>query len=78
MRSTIECKIYKGEKFYIAECLDFPVITQGATIDEAVMNIQDAISLHLEGEDLREFGFVESPRLDIRIEVEELTHVAQA
>jgi len=76
MRSTIECRIYKGEKFYIAECLDFPVITQGITIDEAVLNIQDAISLHLEDENMEEFGFVQSPRLNIRIEVDELSHVS--
>ncbi len=76
MRSTIECRIYKGEKFYIAECLDFPVVTQGVTIDEAVLNIQDAISLHLEDENMEDLGFVKSPRLDIRIEIDELNHVS--
>ena len=55
MTKVIQVKIYKGEKYYIAECLDLPVVTQGETLDEVVKNIREAISLHLEGEDLRDW-----------------------
>ncbi|HUX99845.1 MAG TPA: type II toxin-antitoxin system HicB family antitoxin [Candidatus Deferrimicrobium sp.] len=44
--------IYKGEKYYIAECTDLPVVTQGKTLDDVSYNIREAIALHLEGEDL--------------------------
>jgi predicted RNase H-like HicB family nuclease len=56
MRKVIQVKIYKGEKYYVAECLDLPVVTQGETLDEVVKNIREAISLHLEGEDLRDWN----------------------
>ena len=52
MRRIIQVKIYKGEKYYVAECLDLPVVTQGKTLDEVAENVKEAISLHLEGEDI--------------------------
>jgi predicted RNase H-like HicB family nuclease len=55
MKKIIQVKIYKGEKFYVAECVDLPVVTQGKTLDEVVQNIREAIDLHLEGESLEEW-----------------------
>ncbi len=55
MKKIIQVKIYKGEKFYVAECVDLPVVTQGKTLDEVVENIREAIDLHLEGESLEEW-----------------------
>ena len=54
---TIKVAIRKGEQSgYVAECLELPVVTQGATLDETVENLREAISLHLEGEDLLDLG----------------------
>lgn len=53
MKRIIQVKIYKGEKYYVAECFDFPVVSQGKTLDEVVKNVKEAIELHLEGEDLK-------------------------
>ena len=58
MKRIIQVKIYKGEKYYVAECVDLPVVSQGKTLDEAVENIREAISLHLEGESLEEWGIL--------------------
>ena len=55
MKKIIQVKIYKGEKFYVAECVDLPVVTQGETLHEVVENIREAIDLHLEGESLEEW-----------------------
>jgi len=55
MKRIIQVKIYKGEKFYVAECVDLPVVTQGKTLDEVVENMREAIDLHLEGESLEEW-----------------------
>jgi predicted RNase H-like HicB family nuclease len=55
MKKIIHVRIYKGEEYYVAECVDLPVVTQGKTLDEVVENIQEAISLHLEGEMLEEW-----------------------
>ncbi len=54
MKKIIQFRIYRGEKYYVAECMDLPIVTQGKTLDEVVKNIGEAISLHLEGEDLEE------------------------
>jgi len=55
MKRIIQVKIYKGEKYYVAECVDLPVVTQGKTLDEAAENIRQAIDLHLEGENLEDW-----------------------
>jgi len=52
MKRTIQVRIFRGEQKYVAECLDLPVVTEAATLDELAANIREAISLHLEGEDL--------------------------
>jgi predicted RNase H-like HicB family nuclease len=56
MKRTIQVRITRGESQYVAECLDLPVVTQARTLDELTANIREAISLHLEGENLAELG----------------------
>jgi predicted RNase H-like HicB family nuclease len=68
MKRIIQVKIYKGEKYYVAECLDLPVVTQGKTLDEVVKNINEAISLHVEGEDLGEWDIL--PDFSILVNLE--------
>jgi len=40
--------IYKGDKFYIAECEELIIHTQGKTIEEAFKNIKEVTELYLE------------------------------
>lgn len=63
MRRTIQVRITKDEDGYVAECLDLPVVTQADTLDELTANIQEAISLHLETEDLEALGFAQEPTI---------------
>jgi predicted RNase H-like HicB family nuclease len=72
-RRTIQVRIFRGEEKYVAECLDLSVVTQGDTLDEVTANIREAISLHLEGEDLAELGLAENPAV---VAVMELDAVA--
>ncbi len=67
LQHTIKAFIRKGEKYYIAECLEIPVVTQGKTLDEAVANLREAVALHLEGEDLEQLGLV--PNLTLKQEL---------
>jgi len=67
-KKIIQFKVYKGEKYYVAECVDLPIVTQGKTLDEVVENIKEAIELHLEGEDLEELGV--SPHFAVLINME--------
>jgi predicted RNase H-like HicB family nuclease len=56
MKKIIQVRISKGEKQFVAECLDLPVVTQAKTLDELTENIREAITLHLRGETLAELG----------------------
>ena len=64
-RSTVHVVVHKDGDFYVAECLELPVVTQGRSLDEAVSNIQEALSLHLEDEDMAALGLVAEPRIEI-------------
>jgi predicted RNase H-like HicB family nuclease len=70
MKRTIQVRITKGERQFVAECLDLPVVTQAATLDELAFNIREAIGLHLEGEDLVELGFFSDPTILATMELE--------
>lgn len=52
LQHTVKATVRKGEKYYVAECLEIAVVTQGKTLDETLANLQEAVALHLEGEDL--------------------------
>jgi predicted RNase H-like HicB family nuclease len=54
----------------VAECLEIAVVTQGATLDEAVHNLKEAVELHLEGEDLAAMGLAPNPVVLITMEME--------
>ena len=70
MRKTIKVSITKGEKYFVAECLELSLVTQGKTIDETIANLNEAVSLHLEGENLEDFDLAPNPSLLITMELE--------
>lgn len=65
VRSTVHAVVQRDGAFYVVECLELPVVTQGRTLDEAVSNIQEALCLHLEDEDRAALGLVAEPRIEI-------------
>ena len=70
MKRTIQVRISKGDTQFVAECLDLPVVTQAATLDELAANIKEAIALHLEGEDLAALGFSGNPTILATMELD--------
>lgn len=70
MKRTIQVRISKGERLFVAECLDLPVVTQAETLDELAVNIREAIGLHLEGEDLAAMGIAANPTILASMELE--------
>jgi len=70
VKRTIQVRIFRGEKQYVAECLDLPVVTEAPTLDELAANIREAIALHLEGEDLAGLGFVNNPTILATLELD--------
>ena len=45
MKKIVQFHVYKGEKYYVAECDDLSIVTQGKTLDELERNIDEAVSL---------------------------------
>jgi predicted RNase H-like HicB family nuclease len=70
LQHTIMAFIRKGDDLYVAECKEINVVTQGKTVDETISNLQEAVALHLDGEDLEEFGLAPYPTLLITMELE--------
>ena len=68
---TVNAVIRPGdESGYVAECLELPVVTQGATLDEVAANLREAVALHLTGEDAATWGLVPAPTLVVTLELE--------
>ena len=70
MKRIIQVRVLKGERQYVAECLDLPVVTQAGTLEELTENVREAIGLHLMGENLAELGFAEDPTVLLSFELE--------
>lgn len=69
MKRIIQFHISKGDKFYTAEGADLPIVTQGKTLDELAKNIQEAVELHLEGENLADFDIAPNPSVLMNFEL---------
>ncbi len=76
LQHTIKAFVKMGDEFYVAECFEIAVVTQGKTLDETVANLKEAVALHLEGENLAEWGLAPAPTLLVSMELEPLAHVA--
>jgi predicted RNase H-like HicB family nuclease len=46
------------------------VVTQASTLDELTTNIQEAVSLHPEGENLAELGLADDPTILATMELQ--------
>jgi predicted RNase H-like HicB family nuclease len=70
LQHNIKAIITKDEKYYVAECVEIAVVTQGLTIDETLKNLEEAVALHLEGENLEELGLAPNPTILVTMELE--------
>ena len=70
LQQTIKAVVRKGEHYYTAECLEIAVVTHGKTLDETLSNLQEAVALHLEGENTSELGLVQHPTIVVTMELE--------
>lgn len=68
MRSAIHAVVTESERVYIAECLEVAVVTQGASLDETLNNLREALDLYLSGEDHALLGLSPEPRLVVNFE----------
>ena len=45
---TFTAAVHREEDWYVAQCLEVDVASQGHTIDEALANLAEAVELYLE------------------------------
>ncbi|MBU1015262.1 type II toxin-antitoxin system HicB family antitoxin [Patescibacteria group bacterium] len=70
MKHIIQFQVYKGENAYVGEGINLPIVTQGATLDEVVNNLKEALALHLEGENPADLGFAPQPSALVNFELD--------
>lgn len=71
LKQTVNGILRRGERSgYVAECFEIAVVTQGKTIDATLKNLQNAVALHLDGEDPTQFELRERPTLIVTMELE--------
>jgi len=70
MHRSTKAFVHKGDKYYVAECIEIAVVTQGKTLDETMANLQEAVAIHLEGENLADFDLAPNPSLMVTFELE--------
>ena len=69
MKNIIQFSISKGEKYYIAHAVDFPIFTQAKTLDILVKNIKEATKLHFSDESFSKSGLNKKPSLFVNFEI---------
>ncbi len=74
MKRIIQVYVSKGDKYYVAEGVDLPIVTQGKTLDELARNIEEAVELHLEGENPADFGIAPNPSVLMNFELPAQIH----
>lgn len=74
MKNIIQFHIYRGDKYYIAQGVDLPVVTQGKTLDELAENLREAVELQLEGENLADFDLAPNPSILVNLELATKLH----
>jgi predicted RNase H-like HicB family nuclease len=45
---TFTAAVHKEEDWYVAQCLEVDVASQGATLEEALVNLRQAVELYLD------------------------------
>jgi len=70
--AVIHVAVSESDGWYVAECLEVAVVTQGRTLDETLANLRDALELHLDEEELARAGLPPEPRLVVNYETSAL------
>jgi predicted RNase H-like HicB family nuclease len=48
---TMKYTVWKEDKYYVAQCLNIDVSSFGETIDNAILNLMEAVELYFEDND---------------------------
>ena len=68
IRDTAHAIVSRDVGWYVAECLEVPVIAQGRTLDELVVALRTGIERRLDTDDPARFGLTRAPRVVLAYE----------
>ena len=68
LRQAIHAVVVESEGMFVAECLEVAVVTQGASLDETLRNLREALDLYMSDEDHVRLGLAPEPRLVLSFE----------
>jgi predicted RNase H-like HicB family nuclease len=60
--------VVRDGAWFVAQCVEIAVVTQGRSLDETADSLREAIALHLDHENLATLGLSTSPRLLMQYE----------
>jgi len=72
MKKIIKAELYHDGEYYCARCLDFDVFTQARNLDELILNLKEAIQLHLEDDPESLSDFMPNPSLFTMMDLGEI------
>ncbi len=72
MKQTIHFLITKSDHYYVAECREVAILTNGKTWDELVANIREATELHFEVMNEHSVGKSERPLISVNFELPQI------
>ncbi|HON78049.1 MAG TPA: type II toxin-antitoxin system HicB family antitoxin [Spirochaetota bacterium] len=72
MKSTYSIVIEKEDSWYVAHCVELGIASQGKTIEEAKVNIREAIELYIESFSNKEELVFNSEKIFMSMDVEVL------
>lgn len=69
IRDTVHAVVSRDIGWYLAECLEIPVVAQGRTLDEVVTVLRAGVERRLATHDPAQFGLTRSPRVMLSYEL---------
>lgn len=48
IRRTLTAAVHQEDDWYVAQCLEVDVASQGSTIEEVIANLREAVALYLD------------------------------
>ena len=70
---AIHAFVSESEGWFVAECLEVAVVTQGGSLDETMANLRGALALHLDDDERARTGLPATLRLVVSFETSALT-----
>ena len=67
MKKTLTASIWQEGEWYVAQCIEVDIASQGATEDEALDNLRDALELHFTPPVATVMPHVRSIEVDIKV-----------